>query len=49
MNDIQEGSNGTGSAQRSELLLLIGGRVCGRGGKLWERGIKSVCGLEGGE
>lgn len=51
MNDIQEGSNGTGSDQRSELLLLVGSKICGRGGK-WGgggRGITSVCGLERGE
>ena len=47
MNDIQEGSNGTGSAQRSELLLLVGGRICGRGGKSWDRGITFACGLGG--
>ena len=48
VNDTQEGSNGTGAVQRSELLMLKGGGIYGGKRRLWERGITSVYGLKEG-
>ena len=42
---MQEESYGAAAAQRSELLLLEGGWVCGGSMRLWWRGMRPLCAL----